>query len=73
MMDDDPGQAGTISPASMLEWLEGQIRSRIDWLETHGGNSRKRWPDHDIEAKKYGLNVMYALRNLIDGGAHNDR
>ena len=37
-----------------IEWLKGAIWSRETWLETHGS----KWPSHDVEDKKYGLDIM---------------
>ncbi len=44
-----------------VSWLEGQIWSREQWLETHG--STGKWPSTDIESKRYGLGIMTDIKN----------
>ena len=45
-----------------VSWLNSQIRSRRDWLATHG--TRKRpWPESDMEAKRHGLVMMMDIRD----------
>lgn len=46
-----------------IDWLNGQIRSRRTWLSTHGHGTKKPWPDHDIEAKMHGLEMMEDIRD----------
>ena len=56
----------------IVEWLDGQIIARHEWLDTHGTNVR-RWPQHDIDSKRRGLAMMQAMRGhfarLVDRGA----
>jgi hypothetical protein len=49
---------------TFIDWLEGQIRSRHEWLDTHG-TSRNKWPEHDLEAKRDGLGKMERIRGIL--------
>jgi hypothetical protein len=51
--------------AVLVEWLDGQIIARLDWLETHSGKAR--WSEQDIAAKREGLANLRMLRRLLGG------
>lgn len=44
-----------------IDWLNGAIWSRETWLSDHG--STGKWPSHDVEAKRYGLEIMTDIRD----------
>ena len=45
-----------------ITWLNGQILARNDWLATHG-TKKQPWSEADLEAKKYGLEMMTDIRD----------
>lgn len=44
-----------------IDWLTGAIWSRETWLRDHG--HADKWPAHDVEAKRYGLEIMEDIRD----------
>lgn len=44
-----------------IDWLNGAIWSRETWLRDHGHSDR--WPSHDVDAKRYGLEIMTDIRD----------
>jgi hypothetical protein len=45
-----------------IMWLNGQILARHDWLATHGTRA-KPWPEHDMDVKRRGLEMMTDIRD----------
>lgn len=44
-----------------IDWLNGAIWSRETWLRDHG--STGKWPLHDVDAKRHGLEIMTDIRD----------
>lgn len=44
-----------------IEWLNGAIWSRETWLRDHSNNGK--WPAHDIDDKRRGLEIMNDIRD----------
>ena len=51
-----------MSPEEILTWVDGQIWSKRQWLETH----KRNWPAHDVEAKEYDLSILAALKRHME-------
>lgn len=45
-----------------IDWLNGQIIARQEWLRTHGTKQRP-WPEADIDSKRAGLEIMTEIRD----------
>jgi hypothetical protein len=50
-----------ITYREMIQWIDGQIWSKTTWLD---GVGNKR-PKHEIEAKRYDLHMLKALRDKL--------
>lgn len=49
-------------PDEIVRWLDKRIASVTVWLEDHGHDAKKPWPEHVIEAKEYDLARFEEIR-----------
>lgn len=47
--------------SAKIDFLNGAIWSRQTWLDDHG--DKGKWPAHDIESKRHGLEIMQDIRD----------
>lgn len=49
-------------PAEMIEWMDLRISATRTWLNDHGRNAKRPWPEIIIEAKENDIAKFQELR-----------
>lgn len=47
-----------MSPEEILTWVESQIWSKRQWLETHA----RGWPEHDVSMKRRDMEFLLKIK-----------
>lgn len=55
------GGGTNITAAAIIEWAEGQIRQKRDWLETFGPSSKRPRPEGEAENKRRDIAMLDAV------------
>ena len=54
----------TYTPREIYDWIQGQIYSKREWLNAHGG--KVQWSEQDIDAKRRDLSILQFMASAYE-------